>query len=153
MQVNFNPNITFRSQTEPAQTEVQQQPALTQTEPDTFKKSGSVKEDIGKVAKFFTTLSEMTKASVKAMGYGAVTAVGFLAGGWLFGSLPRGFKKGNSLLDVFKHPIRNISTKAKVITGIATAAVAGYHIVKGKLKANQRTANVDHQLNIGHRTV
>lgn len=150
-QITFKPNVTFTSQPlEQAQPQVAA-PA-TETAPDTFEKKGSIKEDIGKFAKFFTTLSEMTKAAVKAIGYGAATTATFLAGGWLFGALPKGFKKGNSLLNTFKHPIKSISTKAKVITGIATAAVAGYQLIKGKLSANQRTANVDHQLNIGHRS-
>lgn len=149
MQVNFNPQIAFRSQT--AQPQASQQEVTKPAESDSFKKSGSVKEDIGKVAKFFTTLSEMTKAGVKAVGYGAVTVAAGLSCGWLFGALPRGFKKGNSLKQVFKQPLKSVSTKAKVLTGLATAAVAGYHLIKGKLSANQRTANVDHQLKIGHR--
>lgn len=151
MQVNYNPQTTFRAQVQPLQTELSQSVATKPSESDTFKKSGSVKEDIGKVAKFFTTLSEMTKATVKAVGYGAATVAAGLSCGWLFGALPRGFKKGNSLKQVFKQPLKSISTKAKVITGLAAATVAGIELVKGKLSANQRTANVDHQLKIGHR--
>lgn len=151
MQVNFNPQIAFKSQTVQPQAETSVVVTTKPTKPDSFKKSGSVKEDIGKAAKFFTTLSEMTKAGVKAVGYGAVTVAAGLSCGWLFGALPRGFKKGNSLKQVFKQPLKSISTKAKVLTGLATAVVAGYHIIKGKLSANQRTANVDHQLKIGHR--
>lgn len=151
MQVNYNPQTAFRAQVQPLQTELSQSVATKPLESDTFKKSSSVKEDIGKVAKFFTTLSEMTKATVKAVGYGAATVAAGLSCGWLFGALPRGFKKGNSLKQVFKQPLKSISTKAKVITGLAAATVAGIELVKGKLSANQRTANVDHQLKIGHR--
>ena len=149
-QITFNPS--FRSQVQIQPNEQPKEVVVRVGEPDSFsKQSNGMKEDIGKIAKFFTTLSEMTKATIKAVGYGAATAGTFLAGSWLFGALPKGFKKGNSLWNTIKHPLKSISTKAKVITGLATAVVAGYHLVKGKLTANQRTANVDHQLNIGHR--
>ncbi len=153
MAINFNPNIAFKNQSQQVQPQPVSQPqSVKSAEPDTFQKSHSFKEDIGKVAKFFTTLSEMSKATVKAISYGAATTGVFLAGGWMFGALPRGFRKGNSLKRVFTHPIKSISTKAKVLTTVAAVGAAGYQIIKGKLKTNQRTANVDHQLNIGHRT-
>ncbi len=113
-------------------------------------KSG-FKEDLSKIAKFFTTLSEMTKATVKGVAFGGVTGAAFLSGFWLFKALPKGFRKGQSLTNVFKHPLKSIGTKGKVISGIAALAVASAHIIKGKLRANQRTANVDHQLKTGHR--
>lgn len=154
MQVSFNPNVSFKQQnTDVLQNKnsqpVVQQPAVTVVPAE--KKSSGFREDLSKIAKFFTTMSEMTKAAIKAVGYGALTTATFLAGFWSFGTLPRAFKKGNSLIDAFKHPIKNISTKGKLITAAAGLGVAAYHIIKGKLASNQRTANVDHQLKTGHR--
>ena len=113
---------------------------------------GGFREDLSKIAKFFTTLSEMTKATVKGAGYGALTGTVFASGFWLFKALPKGFKKGQSLKNVFKHPLKSIGTKGKIISGAAALLVAAGHIINGKLKSNQRTANVDHQLKTGHRT-
>lgn len=153
MQVSFNPNVSFKQQISQGQTTpFVQQPDTTsvinQTEP--AKRKG-VREDISKIAKFFTTLSEMTKATFKAIGYGALTVGASLLGFWTFGAVPRGFAKGNNILDTFKHPIKSISKKGKVVTALLGLGVASYHIIKGKLISNQRTANVDHQLKTGHR--
>lgn len=151
MQVNFNPVVSFKHQTPTSTNNSTTSVAQVVVVPENQKKSG-FREDISRIAKFFTTLSEMTKATVKAAAYGGLTAGAFLAGFWTFGALPRGFKKGNSLMEVCKRPIKNISTKGKIITTLATLGVASYHLIKGKLVTNQRTANVDHQLKTGHRT-
>ena len=37
------------------------------------------------------------------------------------------------------------------MAGTASAIVLGYHLVKGKLEANQKTAVIDHKLKTGHR--
>lgn len=150
MQVNFNPNMSFKSNEVSPHEQSEAAVGIKHSKPDTFEKS-SVKEDIGKVAKCFTTLSEMTKASVKALMYGAVTTVVGLACGWMFGALPKGFKKSGSLKQTFGHPLKSISKKAKILTGVATVAVAGFNIIKGILNTNQHTANIDHKLRIGHR--
>lgn len=159
MQVSFNPNVSFKSQTPQVNNPIQNssaqfiaQPAANVTSVNTEpEKRKGLREDISKIAKFFTTLSEMTKASFRAVGYGALTVAASLTGFWAFGAVPRGLKKGNNILDAFKHPVKNISKKGKVITALLGLGVASYHLIKGKLISNQRTANVDHQLKTGHR--
>lgn len=155
MQVSFNPNVSFKQQSNEVLQNKSSQPVVLQPAVAVIapaeKKSSGFREDLSKVAKFFTTMSEMTKATIRAVGYGLLTTAAFLAGFWSFGTLPRAFRKENSLMDAFKHPIKNISTKGKLITAAAGLGVAAYHIIKGKLASNQRTANVDHQLKTGHR--
>lgn len=151
MQVSFNPAVSFRQQAPVINPQPVVQSNQVNTVPEQKVKRSGFREDISKIAKFFTTLSEMTKATFKAAGYGLLTGAVSLAGFWAFGAVPRGFKQGNALIDVFKHPVRSISKKGKVVTALATLGVAGYHLIKGKLTANQRTANVDHQLKTGHR--
>ncbi len=125
MQVSFNPSVNF--------------------------KGNSIREGVSKTAKFFTNISEMTKASAKAVGYGTMTAGATFAGFWIFGAVPRTVKNGS--LEAFKSPIKSLSTRGKIITIAAGVLVAGIELIKGKLRANQKTANVDHQLKTGHRTV
>lgn len=153
MQVSLNPNVSFKQQISQGQTTpfVQQSNTISVTNQTEPAKRKGVREDISKIAKFFTTLSEMTKATFKAIGYGALTVGASLFGFWAFGAVPRGFTKGKNILDAFKHPIKNISKKGKVVTALLGLGVASYHIIKGKLISNQRTANVDHQLKTGHR--
>ena len=120
------------------------------------KKSFSTRfvEGIGKIAKFFVGLNEMTKATFKGIG-GAFAAGGAtLATFWAFGTLPRAFKAGKeSMKEVVKHPLKNISKAGKVTAGVLAAGALTYHIIKGVLTMNKRTANVDHSLKIGHRDV
>lgn len=115
------------------------------------KKKLSLKERIGNVAKAFVAMGEMTKGTLKGFVYGSATGIAFLGGSWMFDALPKGFRKGGSLKEVCKNPFKSVSTKGKVLAGVAALAVATYQIVAAKLKTNQRTANIDHQLNIGHR--
>ena len=104
------------------------------------KKAGKFKRGIASIAKFFTATEEITK--------GTATGAACLAAGWLVGALPKGFKKGGSLKEVFKNPMKSMGTPAKVIAGLATAGVVAYHIIRGKMQANQRNAFVDQKLNI-----
>ena len=116
-------------------------------------KKRPVRNFIANVAKFFATTTEMVKGTIKGSAYGILSGAAVLGGSWLFGALPRGFRKGGSLKDVCTHPLKNIGTKSKVVAALVTLAVGSYHIVAAKLKANQKTANVDHQLKTGHRAV
>lgn len=111
------------------------------------KKKKTLKERIASVAKFFTATEEITKGTAKGAVYGTMSGLGMMALNWLFVSLPKGFKKGNSLKETFKHPVKSISKGGKVASAVVGAAVLVYHIVKGKLQANQRNAFVDQKLN------
>lgn len=111
------------------------------------KQKKSFKERIASVAKFFTATEEITKGTAKGVVYGTMSGIGMMALNWLFVSLPKGFKKGNSLKETFKHPVKSISKGGKIASAVVGAGVLVYHIVKGKLQANQRNAFVDQKLN------
>ena len=115
------------------------------------KKKGGLRNAIAKVAKFFTTASEMTKATAKALWYGTATGGATLATFWALGALPRQMKN-KELKRAFVEPLKTISTKGKVVAAVAALAVASIHIIKGVLRSNQRAANVEHQLDVEHVT-
>lgn len=118
----------------------------------TPKKRKGFMEGISNIAKFFVSLGEMTKASLKAVGAAAVTVAGTMTAFWAFGALPKALQQGKEAIkEVCKHPIKNTSKAGKVVAGIAGAGVAAYYIIKGILTMNQRTANVEHALKTGHR--
>lgn len=110
------------------------------------KEPGKLRKGLASIAKFFTATEEITKGTAKGAVYGTMTGIGCLAAGWLFNALPKGFKKGGSLKQVFKQPIKSMSTPVKIVAGLAAAGVAAYHIIRGKLMANQRNAFVDQKL-------
>lgn len=161
MEVSFNPyfcakpEIKSNNAERPAVDMTQKADAVelsTQQEEKKIKKH-PFRNFIANVAKFFATTTEMVSGTFKGVGYGAATGGSILGVSWLFGALPKGFRKGGSLKEVCKNPIKSISTKSKVIAGIAAVGVLAAHIVVAKLNANQKTANIDHQLKVGHREV
>lgn len=118
------------------------------------KKNSSFNESVAGVWKFFSVANQMANAALKGLFYGALTGVSLLTGSWLFKSLPKAFsKEGPGLWETLRHPINNISKSGKIIAGAGSGLVLAYHLVKGKLDANQNTAVIDHKLKVGHRTV
>lgn len=105
------------------------------------------KQKLASIAKFFTATEEITKGTAKGAIYGTLAGGTIMGAGWLFGALPRGFKKGNSLVQVFKHPFKAISSKTKITAGITAIGIAAYHIVRGNLQANLHKAFIDKKLN------
>jgi hypothetical protein len=112
----------------------------------------TLKSGIANVWKFITVANKMANASLKGLFYGALTGVTLLSGSWLFKSLPKAFtKEGPTLANTILHPLKNISKSGKIIAGIGSGVVLAYHLIAGKLDANQSTAVIDHKLKIGHR--
>lgn len=54
-------------------------------------------------------------------------------------------------VDVFKAAFAKGTTKGKVIAGLIGAAVFAGYVIAARLRANLKTANVDHALHEGHR--
>ena len=119
---------------------------------ETKKEKSGFRNFIGNVAKFFTTAGEMIKASAKALWYGSLTGGATLLGLWAVSGLPKQIKN-KSLKKAFTEPLKSIGTKGKIIAGVATFAVASFHIIKVVLNSNQRKANVEHKLDISHQAV
>ena len=85
------------------------------------------------------------EGTAKGAIYGTLTGGLIMAFGW-FKAIPQGFKKGNSIIKVFKHPFQVIGSKTKITAGITAVGIAAYNIVKGFLQANQRRAFIDQKL-------
>lgn len=54
-------------------------------------------------------------------------------------------------IDAFKSAFAKGTTKGKVIAGVIGAAILTGYIIAARLRANLKTANVDHALHEGHR--
>lgn len=176
MAIGLCSNIGFTSDTTTQKPEPQasvntskvQQPVAEQPKEDSFKlqnnpqsaqepqtnatnlnqqKKSTLKNKIASIAKFFTATEEITKGTAKGAIYGTLTGGLIMAGGWLFGALPRGFQKGNSLIKIFKHPYQAISSKTKITAGITAIGIAVYHIIRGNMQANLHKAFIDKKLN------
>ena len=111
------------------------------------------KNGIANIAKLFVVTGEMTKGIIKAVLYGFLTGTVIAGWKWTTKALPKAFTKEGSIKETFNHPARSIGWKANLLAGTAALGVAAYHIVRARLKSNQGTANVDHQLYTGHRDI
>ena len=102
----------------------------------------SMRERIAGVWKFFASANRLIQAYAK----------GVLSASWLFNSLPKAFmKNGPKLSATIKHPLNHISKSGKIFAVVGAVGAMGYQALKGHLSANQRTADIDHQLRVGHR--
>jgi len=152
MMVSFRPAVTFTADYKPNNTNNSANPQPNSVVEGSPKRT-PVKDAVSDVAKFFVSTSEMTKATVKGGIYGFLTGTAVAGYRFMTKAIPQALKKGDSILEVFKHPAKSIGWKGNLFAASAAILVAGYHIIKGKLSANQRTANVDHQLYTGHRDI
>ncbi len=116
------------------------------------KKKTTFREKVANVWKFFAEAGKMVEAAAKGVVYGALTGTALLGGAWLFRALPKAFaKEGPTLWNTIRHPLKNIGKTGKIIAGVGSGLVLGYHLVAGKLQANQKTAVIDHKMKTGHR--
>ncbi len=134
--VGLNPQVAFQAKQAENKTDVNAT-VNTKTAPtpdDSFEKTEhkkTFKEGLGSVAKFFVNMKEMAVGIVKGLLYGGAAA----------GAIVLGDRAIN-----LKHTM-----KGGMAASIVGGGIAAFHIIKARLKSNQRTANVDHQLKIGHR--
>lgn len=111
-----------------------------------------IKERVADVWKFFASANRLIQAYAKGIAYATVTAGTILSASWLFNSLPKAFtKNGPKLVETIKHPLSHISKSGKIFSVVGAVGAFGYEALKGHLSANQRTADIDHQLKVGHR--
>lgn len=163
MKINFNPSVSFRkndqtsisnSVTKDENVKDVSAADLPIAEPELNPQHKNIfKEAIADIAKFFTSTNEMTKGSIKAAAYGFIAGTAVAGWKWVTKALPKAFSKNGSLKEVIKHPAKSIGWKANLLAGTAALGVASYQIIKAKLTANKKTADIDHQLYTGHRTL
>lgn len=158
MKVEFNPVVNFvgdREVTDKASLEVDDSAKIPEQKSDEFvnsKKESPKKfrNAVGDVWKFFSVFGTMSVAVVKGLLYSVVTGAGILAVSTVINT-PKSLRSGLKLSQIISHPIKNAGTAGKIIAGVSGAIVFVSNLVKGKLEANQNTADIDHKLKIGHR--
>ncbi len=158
MKVGLSP-ISFRADgnqfnlaSNPQKPVVAQEQNTSTLQPEVPKQSKSMRERIAGVWKFFASANKLIQAYAKGIAYATVTAGTVLSASWLFNSLPKTFaKNGPKLIETIKHPLNHISKAGKIYAVVGAVGAFGYQALKGHLSANQRTADIDHQLKVGHR--
>lgn len=119
-------------------------PGINEMQLDSF---DSGKRAIGNVANGWIGFSETTGGIVKGAVCAALTGAaisGVNMAVVLGDKIIHGFNKDNPLKGKF------MSTKGKVLAWCGAGVVFGINLINAYLNANQRKANVQHMLNLGH---
>lgn len=161
MKVGFNPGISFKSSgTDVNQNTEKGRVTLPDVQGDAFtaenKKGGSsLKNGVAKTWKFFSVAETFVGSVLKGLVYGTLASGAAIMLLWPFKALPKAFAKASDLTlkDVIKHPVKHLGKGGKIAVGALGLGTLVYHLVAGKLRANQNTAVIDHKLHVGHRDV
>ena len=149
MAVTFNPqlkmtsNVAFK-QSETATAKPSAAPLITPAKPE--EKQPAVANFASKVAYAWINLTENAKGIVK--GAFAAAFVGTTIAG--VDTIISGVNK-KAYKEIFTKPTKAMGPVGKVVAPIVSAAVFAGYLVSARLKANKKTANVDHQLYTNHR--
>lgn len=109
-----------------------------------------MKEGIANVWKFFSVAGTMAYATGKGLWQGAVAGAGVLGAAWLLKGAKAIIKNEKTFKDVIKTPLKTAGTTGKVFAVLAGLTMLGINIVKGKLKANQNSAVIEHKMDVAH---
>lgn len=160
MAINLIPQVKFTSQVAFKQKESATKPdaATTQQEQSvsTDSKPGA-KGFIAKIAYAWINATEMTKGFFGGLFTGGFVGTTIAAGDWLVSGLKKTGKKQAKGVEkfkfsqMFKKPTSALSKVGKIYAPIVAGVIFVGSLISARLKANQRTSNVDHQLKTGHR--
>ena len=109
-----------------------------------------IKDGIADTWKFFSAAGTMIGATVKGLFYGALTSAGVVAGATILNT-PKVIKEGKSVFQALRHPLETAGKAGKIYAVLAGVAVLAAKVVAGKLRANQKTAVVEHKMKVDHR--
>lgn len=121
------------------------------TKKKTDKTNTSPKGILAKLGYAWVNFSEGTKGIFKGIFYGVLTSAAFSTYKTLSSGIKKYKQKEIKFSEIFNYK-KTLSKSAKVLTVFLGAAVFMANLVIATLKANQRSANVDHMLYDGHRS-
>ncbi|MCD8377631.1 MAG: hypothetical protein LUB59_02450, partial [Candidatus Gastranaerophilales bacterium] len=95
-----------------------------------------IKNGYTSIKKGFITASEYFKGTLKGLIYGGAVGLAVLG--------------ADAVRGIVKKSPKTVSTKGKIIAGLAGASVMAYNLFNANLNANEKKANVDHRWQTGH---
>lgn len=148
--LNYSNKITYCSENLNAIKPDLNKNTTTEKTQNPAKKSAGFRGFIANISYAWVNVAEGFKGLVKGAWYG------FLAGTAVAGistihSVNKRIKQGEKLGFFAKLDPKNISKGGKVLSWVTAGTVLLGNLIWASMKANQRTANVDHALYTGHR--
>lgn len=108
------------------------------------------KEAVADVWKFFTVSATMGVATAKGLWQGALTGAAVLATATLAKGAVALIKNEKTVSDIIKNPLKTAGKSGKILAATAGALVLAAHIVAGRLEANQKSAVIEHKVDVPH---
>lgn len=124
---------------------------LTEQYQKSAKKSRGIKGVAADISYAWVNVAEGFKGVVKGLWYGflAGTLTAGISAHLAANKLNKKEGKAIGLLERFSP--KNMTKSTKILSGVVAGGVFVWNLIWAKMKANQRTANVDHMLYTGHR--
>ena len=108
------------------------------------------KEIVADIWKFFTVSATMAVATAKGLWQGALTGAAVLAGATIIKGAVKVIKNQKTLSEIITHPLQTSGKTGKLLAILAGGAVLAGNIVAGRLKANQKSAVIEHKVDVPH---
>lgn len=149
--LNSHNKIAFQNQNvNLAKPDADKKNKITEPSKQQPKKSTGIRGVAAGVSYAWINLTEGIKGLVKGAWYG------FLAGTLTAGisahfSAKNRIKKGEKIGLLERYKPKNMTKTTKVLSWAVAGAILVWNLILAKMRANQKTANVDHALYTGHR--
>lgn len=108
------------------------------------------KEAVAGVWKFFTVAGTMGVATAKGLWQGALASAAVLATAVIVKGATAVIKNEKTISDIAKAPLKTAGGLGKVIAFAVGAIVLAGHLIAGKLEANQKSAVIEHKIDVPH---
>ena len=108
------------------------------------------KEATADVWKFFTVAGTMGVAAARGLWQGALIGAGVLAVAAVTRGTVKAVKNEAKILDIFKFPLKTAGKSGKLLALVAGGLVLTGHLIAGKMKANQKSAVIEHKVDVPH---
>ncbi len=109
-----------------------------------------MKEATADIWKFFTVAGAMSVATARGLWQGALTGAAVLASAVIIRGAKAIIKNQKTISDVIKTPLKTAGFGGKSLAIAAGALVFAGHVIAGKLAANQKSAVIEHKVDVPH---
>ena len=92
----------------------------------------------------------MGVATAKGLWQGALTGAAVLATATLAKGAVAVIKNEKTVSDIIKNPLKTAGKSGKILAAAAGALVLTAHLIAGRLEANQKSAVIEHKVDVPH---
>ena len=108
------------------------------------------KEVVADTWKFFTVAGTLGVAVARGLWQGAITCAAVLASAIILRGATAIIKNEKTFSDIIKSPLKTAGLGGKIFALVAGSLVLAGHIIAGKLQANQKSAVIEHKVDVPH---